>query len=105
MNRSFASWIADSPGPAVLVTGLLGLLPLFGLGFAFFLPGAVPALVVEDLARLEAQQLPSGDELLLIGRRHQHRRRGRARTHQAVAGAVAPPPQLAILLQRKIRRR
>lgn len=32
---------------------------------------AVPALVVEDLARLEAQQLPSGDELLLIGRRHQ----------------------------------
>jgi hypothetical protein len=34
MNRSFASWIADSPGPAVLVTGLLGLLPLFGLGFA-----------------------------------------------------------------------
>jgi hypothetical protein len=45
MNRSFATWIADSPGPAVLVTGLLGLLPLFGLGFAFFLPGAVPALV------------------------------------------------------------
>ena len=45
MNRSFASWIADSPGPAMLVTGLLGLLPLFGLGFAFFLPGAVPALV------------------------------------------------------------
>jgi hypothetical protein len=45
MNRSFASWIADHPGGAVLVTGLLGLLPLFGLGFAFFLPGAVPALV------------------------------------------------------------
>jgi hypothetical protein len=45
MNRSFASWIADNPGRAVIVTGLLGLLPLFGLGFAFFLPGAVPALV------------------------------------------------------------
>ena len=45
MNRSFASWIAESPGLAMLVTGLLGLLPLFGLGFAFFLPGAVPALV------------------------------------------------------------
>jgi hypothetical protein len=45
-NRSFASWIVDRPGPAVLVTGLLGLLPLLGLGFAFFLPGAVPALVV-----------------------------------------------------------
>jgi hypothetical protein len=46
MNRSFASWLADNPGGAVFVTGLLGLLPLFGLGFAFFLPGAVPALVV-----------------------------------------------------------
>jgi anaerobic selenocysteine-containing dehydrogenase len=32
---------------------------------------AVPSLVVDDLARLDAQQLPSGDELLLIGRRHQ----------------------------------
>lgn len=46
MNRSLPSWLADNPGGAVLVTGLLGLLPLFGLGFAFFLPGAVPALVV-----------------------------------------------------------
>ena len=46
MNRSFASWIAANPGGAVFLTGLLGLLPLFGLGFAFFLPGAVPALVV-----------------------------------------------------------
>jgi hypothetical protein len=45
MNRSFASWITENPGAAVFVTGLLGLLPLFGLGFAFFLPGAVPALV------------------------------------------------------------
>jgi len=46
MNRSLASWLADNPGGAVFVTGLLGLLPLFGLGFAFFLPGAVPALMV-----------------------------------------------------------
>jgi hypothetical protein len=46
MNRSFASWLADNPGGAVFVTAMLGLLPLFGLGFAFFLPGAVPALVV-----------------------------------------------------------
>jgi hypothetical protein len=46
MNRPLASWLADNPGGAVFVTGLLGLLPLFGLGFAFFLPGAVPALVV-----------------------------------------------------------
>jgi hypothetical protein len=45
MNRTLATWLAANPGGAVLVTGLLGLLPLFGLGFAFFLPGAVPALV------------------------------------------------------------
>ena len=45
MSRTFSSWIADNPGAAVFVTALLGLLPLFGLGFAFFLPGAVPALV------------------------------------------------------------
>jgi hypothetical protein len=45
MNRTFASWVTGNPGAAVFVTGLLGLLPLFGVGFAFFLPGAVPALV------------------------------------------------------------
>jgi hypothetical protein len=45
MNRSFATWLVENPGVAVIVTGLLGLLPLFGVGFAFFLPGAVPALV------------------------------------------------------------
>ncbi len=32
---------------------------------------AAPALVVGDLERLRGQVLPSGDELLLIGRRHQ----------------------------------
>ncbi|HUP99563.1 MAG TPA: molybdopterin dinucleotide binding domain-containing protein, partial [Aeromicrobium sp.] len=32
---------------------------------------ATPAFVVDDLARLDAQELPTGDELLLIGRRHQ----------------------------------
>jgi hypothetical protein len=51
MNRSLAQWLAGNPVGAVLVTGLLGLLPLFGLGIAAFLPGAVPALVV--LARGE----------------------------------------------------
>ncbi len=45
MNRSLARWLADNPGGAVALTGLLGLLPLLGVGFAFFLPGAVPALV------------------------------------------------------------
>ena len=32
---------------------------------------AAPAFVVDDLARLDAQELPTGDELMLIGRRHQ----------------------------------
>jgi len=46
MNRALAQWLAANPGGAVLATALLGLLPLLGLGFAFFLPGAVPALLV-----------------------------------------------------------
>lgn len=32
---------------------------------------ATPAFVIDDLSRLDAQELPTGDELLLIGRRHQ----------------------------------
>jgi hypothetical protein len=46
MNRSLAKWLIENLGGAVVVTALLGLLPLLGVGFAFFLPGAVPALVV-----------------------------------------------------------
>jgi hypothetical protein len=65
MNRSFASWIAESPGPAVLVTGLLGLLPLFGLGFAFFLPGAVPALVTLMRGPRAGLLVAAGASLLL----------------------------------------
>jgi hypothetical protein len=49
MNRSIANWLATNPGGAVFATGLLGLLPFFGIGFAFFVPGAVPALL--SLAR------------------------------------------------------
>lgn len=45
MNRTLALWLAANPGGAIAMTALLGLLPLFGLGFAFFLPGAVPGLV------------------------------------------------------------
>ena len=45
MNRSIANWLATNPGGAVFATGLLGLLPFFGVGFFFFLPGAVPALL------------------------------------------------------------
>ncbi len=46
MNRSLAKWLAGNLVGAVVVTALLGLLPLLGVGFAFFLPGAVPALIV-----------------------------------------------------------
>ena len=45
MNRSLAGWLADNPSGAVVVTGLLALLPFLGIGFVFFLPGAVPALM------------------------------------------------------------
>jgi hypothetical protein len=64
-NRSFATWIVDRPGPAVLVTGLLGLLPLLGLGFAFFLPGAVPALVVLMRGARAGALVAAGASLLL----------------------------------------
>jgi len=65
MNRTFASWIAANPGAAVFLTGLLGLLPLFGLGFAFFLPGAVPALVVLVRTPRDGVLVAAGASLLL----------------------------------------
>jgi hypothetical protein len=65
MNRTFASWIAANPGAAVFLTGLLGLLPLFGLGFAFFLPGAVPALVVLVRGPRDGLMVAAGASLLL----------------------------------------
>jgi hypothetical protein len=65
MNRTFASWIAANPGAAVFLTGLLGLLPLFGLGFAFFLPGAVPALVVLVRSPRDGVLVAAGASLLL----------------------------------------
>jgi hypothetical protein len=65
MNRTFASWIAANPGAAVFLTGLLGLLPLFGLGFAFFLPGAVPALMVLVRGAREGLLIAAGASLLL----------------------------------------
>jgi hypothetical protein len=65
MNRTFASWIAANPGAAVFLTGLLGLLPLFGLGFAFFLPGAVPALVVLVRSPRDGAMVAAGASVLL----------------------------------------
>jgi hypothetical protein len=45
MNRTISAWLVANPVGAVLLTGLFGMLPLLGIGIAFFLPGAVPALV------------------------------------------------------------
>ena len=99
MKRTFASWIAANPGAAVFLTGLLGLLPLFGLGFAFFLPGAVPALVVLVRSPRDGVLVAGGASLLLalamwtIGR-------------PAPVGLIyslwvlGPPLALAVLLQR-----
>ena len=65
MNRTFSSWIVANLGAAVFLTGLLGLLPLFGLGFAFFLPGAVPALVILERGPREGVMVAAGASLLL----------------------------------------
>jgi len=65
MNRTFASWITANTGAAVFLTGLLGLLPLFGLGFAFFLPGAVPALVTLARTPRDGVLVAAGASLLL----------------------------------------
>jgi hypothetical protein len=65
MNRKFASWLAARPGGAVLVTGLLGLLPLFGIGFAFFLPGAVPAFVTLTRGARQGLSVALGASALL----------------------------------------
>lgn len=67
MNRSLAAWLAENPVGAVLVTGLLGLLPLFGLGFAFFLPGAVPALVALMRGPRAGVLVAAGGSMLLAG--------------------------------------
>jgi hypothetical protein len=99
MNRSLAQWLAGNPVGAVLVTGLLGLLPLFGIGVAFFLPGAVPALVV--LVRGERQGLivAAGASLLLAGAMLSF---GRPAPVGFIYSAwvLGPPLLLAMLLRR-----
>jgi hypothetical protein len=99
MNRSLAKWLAENLGGAVVATALLGLLPLLGVGFAFFLPGAVPALVV--LARdartglgvaLGASAL-LGATMLLFGR-------PMAVGFVYAAWVLVPPLAVALLLRR-----
>ena len=67
MNRTLARWLADNPGGAVALTGLLGLLPLLGIGFAFFLPGAVPGLIVLQRGPRAGLMVAGGASLLLAG--------------------------------------
>ena len=66
MNRSISSWLADNPLGAILTTGLLGLLPLFGFSFAFFVPGAVPGLVLLMRGVQRALLVAGGGTLLLV---------------------------------------
>ena len=65
MNRSIANWLATNPGGAIFATGLLGLLPFFGVGFFFFLPGAVPALLALARGPREGALVAAGASVLL----------------------------------------
>jgi hypothetical protein len=65
MNRSLAQWLAGNPVGAVVATGLLGLLPLLGIGVLFFLPGAVPALIVLVRGERQGVLVALGASLLL----------------------------------------
>jgi hypothetical protein len=99
MNRSLAKWLADNPGGAVAVTGLLGLLPLLGLGFAFFLPGAVPAVVALVRGARLGLFVAIGGSLLLAGSMLVF---GRPMAVGLIYSAwvLGPPLALAVLLAR-----
>jgi hypothetical protein len=99
MNRSLAQWLAGNPIGAVLTTGLLGLLPLLGVGVAFFLPGAVPALIVLVRGERQGVIVALGASLLLAGAMLLF---GRPMPVGFIYAAwvLGPPLLLAILLQR-----
>jgi hypothetical protein len=99
MNRSLAQWLAGNPVGAVLVTGLLGLLPLLGVGVAFFLPGAVPALIVLVRGERQGAIVAVGASLLLAAAMLMF---GRPVPVGFIYSAwvLGPPLLLAILLRR-----
>lgn len=99
MNRSLAAWLAENPLGAVFVTGLLGLLPLFGLGFAFFLPGAVPALVALMRGPRAGVLVAAGGSMLLAGAMYMI---GRPAPVGLIYSAwvLGPPLALGVLLAR-----
>jgi hypothetical protein len=100
MNRSLARWLADNPARAVLAAGLLGMLPLLGVGFACFLPGAVPALVTLVRGPRLGAAVALGAAALLIGA--MWALFGRPAPVGAIytAWVLGPPLLLAILLAR-----
>ncbi|MEY2855007.1 MAG: hypothetical protein RL030_2139 [Pseudomonadota bacterium] len=99
MNRSLAQWLAGNPVGAVLATGLLGLLPLLGIGVAFFLPGAVPALIVLVRGERQGVIVAMGASLLLAATMLLF---GRPMAVGFIYSAwvLGPPLLLAILLHR-----
>ncbi len=99
MNRSLAQWLAGNPVGAVLLTGLLGLLPLLGVGVAFFLPGAVPALIVLVRGERQGVIVAVGASLLLAAAMLLF---GRPMPVGFIYSAwvLGPPLLLAILLRR-----
>jgi hypothetical protein len=99
MNRSLARWLADNPGGAVVATGLLGLLPLLGLGFAFFLPGAVPGLVVLKRGPRAGAIVACGGTLMLVAAMWMFGRPAAVGVIYA-AWLLGPPLLLAVLLAR-----
>jgi hypothetical protein len=99
MNRSLAQWLADNPGGAVVVTGLLGLLPLLGFGFAFFLPGAVPGFVSLQRGPRAGLIVAFGASLLLAGAMLAFGRPAPVGLIYA-AWMLGPPLVLAVLLGR-----
>jgi len=99
MNRSLAQWLADNPGGAVVVTGLLGLLPLLGFGFAFFLPGAVPGFVILERGPRAGLIVAFGASLLLAGAMLAFGRPAPVGLIYA-AWVLGPPLVLAVLLGR-----
>jgi hypothetical protein len=99
MNQSLAKWLAANPGGAVVVTGLLGLLPLLGLGFAFFLPGAVPGLVALERGPRAGALVAFGASVLLAAAMWMFGRPVPVGFIYA-AWVLGPPLLLAVLLAR-----
>ena len=97
MNRSLAGWLADNPRGAVFVTGLFALLPLFGGGFAFFLPGAVPALLTLQRGPRAGLAVAIGASLLLAAAMWGFGRPAQVGVVYA-AWMLVPPLLLAVLL-------